>query len=80
MDILACILYRSIGGARKTNLIYKCNLSLSQFKSYSGFLIEQGLMIKRVVKAGSSYRIFETTDKGKRFIEEYRKLLDILSY
>jgi predicted transcriptional regulator len=32
-----------------------------------------------VVKAGSSYRVFETTDKGRRFLDEYRKLIDILS-
>ncbi|MEM2464987.1 MAG: winged helix-turn-helix domain-containing protein, partial [Candidatus Bathyarchaeia archaeon] len=44
IDIIACILECSNKSARKTKLIYKCNLSFSQFNLYKNCLVKTGLL------------------------------------
>ena len=71
MDIIAGILRVSTGGARKTHIMYRCNLSSSQLKAYLDFLTNRGLVCK-ISKSGSS--VFETTDKGVAFLQAYNTL------
>ncbi len=74
-DIIADILDASCGGAKKTNLMYRCNLSFKQLKSYSSFLLGNGMLHLNGAHAGSSdYVTFEATEKGRKFLRAYRGL------
>jgi len=75
VDIIACILENSNSSSRKTRLIYRCNLSLSQFNFYAECLIQGGLL-KKFEKNGKG--IYETTEKGKAFIKDYAKISEVL--
>ena len=76
LDIIADILDTSCGGVKKTYLMYRCNLSFKQLKSYLSFLIKRELM--RVIgddgNDGNNHGLFEATDKGKEFVRAYRRL------
>lgn len=73
---MACILRNSNAASRKTRLIYRCNLSLSQFNKYVHCLIEGELLKKRVEENG--VEVYSTTDKGKEFLGDYEKVRKIL--
>lgn len=75
IDIIGCILENAIGHSRKTNLIYKCNLSVGQCNLYLDLLTEAGLLRKN--NPGSRVA-FATTEKGKTFLKDYKKLKTIL--
>ena len=79
LDIMATILTTSLNGSRKTNLIYKCNLSINQFKNYLDFLLEKGLLKKSIQKINSPYEVMETTKKGKKFLKKYKELKELLT-
>jgi predicted transcriptional regulator len=72
LDIIADILGASNGGAKKTYLMYRCNLSFKQLKSYSSFLLGSGLL--HVAKEEVNNGMLQTTDKGKEFLRAYRNL------
>jgi len=76
IDIIASILECSINGVRKTKLVYKCNLNFSQFNLYKNCLIKAGLLSN--LKQDNNTEIFKTTDKGKEFLEDYRRIKSIL--
>jgi predicted transcriptional regulator len=76
IDIIACVLENSDNSSRKTRLIYRCNLSLSQFNMYADCLIEGELLKKYLTQNGTE--IFETTEKGKKFLNDYEKIRKIL--
>ncbi|MDQ1279331.1 MAG: hypothetical protein QG670_593 [Thermoproteota archaeon] len=73
LEIIASLLYSAYDGSRKTRLIYKCNLSLSQFNKYTDFLIQGGLLNKEV--DGKGIESFHVTEKGKAFIKDYEKIM-----
>ncbi len=75
-DIIACILQNSNETSRKTRLIYKCNLSLSQFNIYVDCLIDGGLLNRHVTESGTEF--YETTGKGKGFLKDYEKIRKIM--
>ena len=71
MDILACLLKNSRDSSRKTRLIYRCNLSLSQFKKYESCLLEIGLLEKNQSEGRIVY--YKTTEQGRiTFVLEKR--------
>lgn len=73
-DIIADILDASHGGVKKTYLMYRCNLSFKQLKSYSRFLLSNGLLHFVIVEEQSDNGLFELTPKGKEFLRAYRGL------
>jgi len=75
MDILESILKNSNKGSKDARLRYKCNLNLSTFNLYKDFLIETGFL---KVSGEDGLEIFKTTDKGKQFLNDYRKIKSIL--
>ena len=75
IDIIGCILEIAIDHSRKTNLIYKCNLSVGQCNLYLGLLTE-GELLRKNNSEGKV--IFATTEKGKTFLKDYKKLKTIL--
>ncbi len=81
IEIIANILRAAEGGAKKTHIMYRCNLSFRQLHAYLDLLIERDLLYsvapkRRERKDSNTY---ETTDKGKAFIQAYRAILAILS-
>jgi predicted transcriptional regulator len=77
-DIIADILDASRGGAKRTHLMYQCNLSFRQLKSYSYFLVKQGFLRMIVRDDVSKNRSFEVTDKGREFLREYEGLKSLM--
>jgi predicted transcriptional regulator len=72
LDIIADILGASDGGAKKTYLMYRCNLSFKQLKNYSSFLLSNGLL--HIPKDEANNGKFQVTDKGKEFLRAYKNL------
>jgi predicted transcriptional regulator len=75
VDIIACILGNSNSSSRKTRLIYRCNLSLSQFNFYAECLM-QGNLLKKHEENGKE--IYEITEKGKAFMKDYANIKEVL--
>ncbi len=68
---MACILDKAVDGAKKTHVMYGCNLSHRQFKAYLDLLIESGLI--SLMKEGD-VEILVTTDEGRVFLKDYENL------
>jgi predicted transcriptional regulator len=78
MDIMADILDQAQQGAKKTRLMYKCNLSFRQLRVYLDFLLKRNFVVL-VAPAEKQYGVFRTTRKGLAFLESYRDLQAIIS-
>jgi predicted transcriptional regulator len=65
-EIIAEILETAKDGAKKTRIMYRCNLSYRQTKKLVSHLLETGLL-----REGNSYH---TTEKGLQFLKHYHTL------
>jgi len=65
-EIIAEMLRVAKHGAKKTHIMYSCNLSYGATEEYIIYLLETGLL-----RIGNS---FHTTDKGIRFLRAYQTL------
>ncbi len=74
IDIMASILNEAHKGARKTRIMYKCNLSYKQLQTYLKLLT--GLEMLNFVsrKGNNTTGFFKTSAKGAEFLDAYRKL------
>jgi len=80
IDIIANILKEAIDGAKKTQIMYKCNLSFKQLQIYLNFLIEKNfLKTVRVKGSNSSMEFFEITRKGRDFLKAYNNIKALLT-
>jgi predicted transcriptional regulator len=77
-DIIADILDASLGGVKKTHLMYHCNLSFRQLKIYSHFLLSQGFLRIIIGEDSNNNGTFEVTDKGREFLKAYRGLKSLM--
>lgn len=68
LDICADILQVACNGAKKTHVVYQANLNFNIVKKYLRRLKENGLI---ELNDGR----FFTTEKGARFLEQYRDLV-----
>lgn len=59
------------GKIKPTHLLYKSNLSHNRMSSYIGYLMEKGMIEEKTVK---SKKMFEITEKGFSFLENYKKI------
>ena len=66
LKIIAEMLQVAKNGAKKTHIMYQCNLSYRQNKKFLTFLLETGFL-----RIGNSYY---TTEKGLRFLQTYQAL------
>jgi predicted transcriptional regulator len=78
MDIMADILDQARHGAKKTRIMYTCNLSFRQLKVYLDFLLIRNFLTLAVSGEEKS-RVFRATEKGLAFLESYRDLQAIIS-
>jgi len=66
IEIIAEILQVAKNGAKKTRIMYQCNLSYRQTKKYLNHLLRIGFL-----RIGNS---FHTTEKGLKFLQTYQTL------
>ena len=78
-DIIANILASSVGGVRKTSIMYKCNLSFRQLEVYLGFLLNKELLKMFTKRESEASQFFETTDRGMNFLRAYQNLDALMS-
>jgi len=76
IDIMENILSAANGRAKKTRIMYACNLSFKQFHAYLDLLVSMGLLKPVALKTEGSddSSTYETTEKGQGFIQAYRNL------
>jgi len=77
---MANILQATSGGAKKTHIMYQCNLSFRQLNAYLEFLADEGFLDKPRLKPENKEhpQLFKTTRKGKAFIKAYHNLRALL--
>ena len=69
MDILADVLGAAGNGARKTRIMQEANLSYELLKKYLGEAVSNALV------QSNSFG-FELTEKGQKFLEQYKQLYE----
>lgn len=72
IDIMASILSEACRGSRKTRIMYRCNLSHRQLEVYLKLLLGMGFLVSRS-------DLFETTAKGRKFLDAYRTLKALMT-
>lgn len=73
--IIAEILELARGGALKTQIMYKANLSFTQLNNYLKFMLKTNLL-DRIVKDGKE--IYRATEKGLYFLQRYYEINELL--
>ena len=77
IDIMASILSEARKGARKTRIMYRCNLSHRQLQVYLKFLLGMKLLMS-VSEEDSKTNFYQTTTKGRNFLDAYGKLEELM--
>ena len=77
---MANILQATVEGAKKTHVMYQCNLSFRQLNAYMEFLIQGGFVERLTMKTEDKddFHMFLTTQKGRSFIKAYHNLKALL--
>jgi len=57
--------------------MFKCNLSYELLQNYIGFLISNDFL--RVLKTEDNKEYYQTTEKGKNLLREYKKIKSYFS-
>lgn len=78
VDIIADVLRQAEHGAKKTRIMYTCNLSFRQLRVYLNFLMKKGFLTISNSE-GEKTRVFKTTKKGLAFLEAYQALQAVIS-
>ena len=68
LDIYADIVKVTNGGAKKTQIVYKCNLNFKIIKKYLAILIEKEFVEHKG-------KLYFSTAKGKAFQTQYREFI-----
>ena len=72
IEITADILSVAREDAKKTQIVYKANLNFKRVEAYLPYLVDKGLIENR----GG---IYKTTEKGKEFLHNYKKMKELLT-
>ena len=68
LDVTVNILEAAQGGANKTRIVYWSNLNFEIVKGYINMLVNNGFL-------GIDGKRYSTTERGVKFVEEYRELM-----
>jgi predicted transcriptional regulator len=79
LEIIEFILVMCENGARKTHVMYRCNLNSKQINQYLEFLLESGMLEIIQARPTSKRFMYKTTDLGKKFISHYKQLASLFS-
>ena len=77
LEILADILRLTKGGAKKTQILYRVNLSYSQLENYLSFLKEKNLL-EEVETEETRGKIYKINDKGLKLLESIENVFSYL--
>ena len=66
-EIIYELLLSAQDGIKKTRLMYKANMTYTQFSKYLDFLIEKDLLIEN--DSNSNGKIYNLTENGKKLLE-----------
>jgi predicted transcriptional regulator len=75
LEIIREILILSRKPAKKTSILYKCNLSFSQLQKYLEYIISRNLLTNSKNDGRTFYLI---TEKGNEFLKEYERINNLL--
>lgn len=78
IDIMASILNEAVTEKAKTHVMYKCNLSFRQLQVYLGLLLDMGMLELVSKSRGNKSDLLKTSAKGRKFLQAYRKLEEIM--
>lgn len=67
------------GGARKTHVMYRCNLNSKQISEYLNFLIDCGMLERVQERTNSKRYIFRTSELGNKFVGRYKQMAELFS-
>lgn len=76
---MANILNETNKGARKTRIMYRCNLSHKQLQVYLKLLVGMRFLVSHSEKDSSELGLFKTTAKGLKFLDAYRTLKALMT-
>jgi predicted transcriptional regulator len=76
LEIIREILTISRKPAKKTFILYRCNLSFSQLQKYLEYLISHNLLSN---SKSDGKTFFLATEKGIEFLQEYERLNNLFS-
>jgi len=79
VDVMASVLKEAHEGARKTRIMYRCNLSHTQLQVYLKLLLGMGFLVSHSEKDSSELGFFKTTAKGLKFLDAYRALKALIT-
>jgi len=79
IDIIASILGEACKGARKTRIMYRCNLSHKQLQVYLKLLVGMEFLASHSEKDNSELGLFKTTAKGLQFLDAHRTLKALMT-
>lgn len=78
-DIMASILNEAHKGAKKTRIMYRCNLSHRQLRVYLELLLGMGFLVSDSEKDSSKLDLLKTTAKGLKFLDAYHTLKALMT-
>jgi len=74
-DIIIEILKTAIEGRIKTHIMYKAKLSYAQLNEYLPTLVQNGFLENTTIKIKRYHKkVFKTTQKGLRLIENFETM------
>jgi predicted transcriptional regulator len=79
IDVMASILKEAHEGARKTRIMYRCNLSHMQLKVYLKLLLDMRFLTSNSEKNSNELDLFKTTARGLKFLDAYRTLKALMT-
>jgi predicted transcriptional regulator len=77
LEIIEFILSMCESGARKTHVMYRCNLNSKQINQYLNFLYECGMLDRAQEHRASRRYIYKTSELGKEAIRRHKHLVGL---
>ena len=80
LEIINQILVISKNGAKKTCILYNCNLSYKQLEGYLSYMTNKNILEESMDKDnGNNGKVYRPTEKGLIFLEDSKRILEQLS-
>jgi len=79
MEIMNDILLLSENGAKKTQLLYKGNLSYTLLNNYLNYLLEKDILEEQLISDnGTINKLYKPTKKGLELLNDFKKIFNTL--
>ena len=79
LEIIEFILSICGDGARKTHVMYRCNLNSKQINDYLNFLLKCRMLDSIQERPNSKRHIFKTNKLGREFLDKYKQLIQLFN-